>query len=32
LENLLKITDPVDRKLFFSSTWIHIGDGSTTPF
>jgi hypothetical protein len=31
-KNLLKITDPMDRYLFFNSTWIPIGNGKTTPF
>jgi hypothetical protein len=31
-KHLLKVTDPVDRQLFFSSTLISIGDGKNTPF
>jgi hypothetical protein len=31
-KNLLKVTDKVDRQLFFTSTLIHIGDGRNTPF
>jgi hypothetical protein len=29
---LLKVSDPVDRQLFFTSTWVHIGNGKSTPF
>jgi hypothetical protein len=31
-KNLLKVTYPIDRQFFFSSTIIHIGDGKNTPF
>jgi hypothetical protein len=31
-KHLLKVTDLVDRHLFFSSTLISIGDGKNTPF
>jgi hypothetical protein len=29
---LLRIPDPTDRALFFSSTYIQVGDGRNTPF
>jgi hypothetical protein len=31
LGNLLKVMDPIDRHLFFTSTWIQIGNGKSTP-
>jgi hypothetical protein len=31
-KNLLKVVDPIDRHLFFNSTWVEIGNGKTTPF
>jgi hypothetical protein len=31
-KNLLKVTYPIDRQFFFSSTIIHIGDGKTLLF
>jgi hypothetical protein len=31
-KHLLKITDQVERQLFFSSTLVNIGDGKNTPF
>jgi hypothetical protein len=29
---LLKVTDPIDRQLFFSSTTIQVGNGKSSPF
>jgi hypothetical protein len=31
-KKLIKVTDKVDRQLFFCSTLIHLGDGRNTPF
>jgi hypothetical protein len=31
-KKLLKVSDPVDRQLFFTSTCIQIGNGKNTPF
>jgi hypothetical protein len=31
-KHLVKIKDPVDRQLFFSSTIVHVSDGRDTPF
>jgi hypothetical protein len=30
--SLLKVADPVDRQIFFSSTFIQIGNGKASPF
>jgi hypothetical protein len=29
---MIKVVDPINRQLFFSSTWIQVGNGKTTPF
>jgi hypothetical protein len=31
-KHLLKVKDPIDRSLFFSSTYMQVGDGKITPF
>jgi hypothetical protein len=31
-KNLVEVHDPIDRALFFSSTYIIIGNGKNTPF
>jgi hypothetical protein len=31
-KQILKVTDPIDRQLFFCSTTMQVGDGMNTPF
>jgi hypothetical protein len=31
-KNLLRVTNPMDKQLFFTSTWILVGNGKSTPF